>query len=101
MSQNLTSTATAANFGKLSDIASKADIALGILNLVFETIAMMSIFSARQKNIKDIILTGNLSVIPQGVAMFKNLGDMFGVRFTIPKNSTYATVIGAALTEIK
>ena len=88
------------NFGKISDIASKADIALGILNLVFETIAMMSIFSARQKNIKDIVMTGNLSVIPQGVNMFKNLGKMFEYNFVIPENSTFATVVGAALTEI-
>jgi len=100
-SPNLTASATAANFGKVSDIASKADIALGILNLVFETIAMMSIFSARQKNIKDIVLTGNLSVIPQGVNMFKNLGTMFDFNFLIPENATFATVVGAALTDVK
>lgn len=100
ISPNFSSATTAANFGKISDIATKSDIALGILNLVFETIAMMSIFSARQKNINDIVLTGNLSVIPQGREMFSNLGKMFDINFTIPENSTFATVIGAALTKI-
>lgn len=100
ISPSLSASATASNFGKLSDIASKADIALGIINLVFETIAMMSIFSARQKNISEIVLTGNLSVIPQCKDTFLNLGEMFGAHFTIPDNSTYATVVGTALTDI-
>ena len=97
ISPNLSANITAANFGKMSDIASKADIALGIINLVFETIAMMSIFSARQKSVSSIVLTGNLSVIPQTKNRFCGLGEMFGVEFVIPENSTYATVVGAAL----
>ncbi|HAN21429.1 MAG: pantothenate kinase [Clostridiales bacterium GWF2_36_10] len=100
ISPSLSASVTASNFGKLSDIASKSDIALGIINLVFETIAMMSIFSARQKNIREIVLTGNLSVIPQCKGMFTGLGEMFGVHFSIPQNSTFATVVGTALTDI-
>ena len=100
ISPSLSARSTASNFGKVSDIASKADIALGIINLVFETIAMMSIFSARQKNLSDIVLTGNLSVIPQTKSSFASLGKMFGVNFIIPDNSTYATVVGTALTGI-
>ena len=99
ISPHLASNITAANFGKMSDIASRADIALGIINLVFETIAMMAIFSARQKRIRDIVLTGNLTVIPHCKQLFLGLGDLFGVNFSIPDNSIYATVIGAALTD--
>jgi len=100
ISPSLSNSTTASNFGKVSDIASRADIALGIVNLVFETIAMMSIFSARQKSVTEIVLTGNLSVLPQTKDTFLGLGTMFGVNFTIPKNSTYATVVGTALTGI-
>lgn len=88
---------TAANFGKLSDIATDADIALGILNLVCETIAMMTIFAARQRGVHDIVLTGNLTSMPQSKLIFSKLGDMFGYNFRIPENAQYATVIGAAL----
>lgn len=88
---------TAANFGKLSDIATDADIALGILNLVCETIAMMTIFAARQRGIHDIVLTGNLTSLPQSNFFFSKLGSMFGYNFKIPENAQYATVIGAAL----
>ena len=93
----LTNSATASNFGKLSDLASREDIALGLINLVFETVAMLAIFSARMKNIKDIVLIGNLSVLPQAKPIFDNLSKMFNMNFIIPENSAFGTVIGAAL----
>ena len=88
---------TASNFGKISDLASREDIALGLLNMVYETIAMMAIFSARTKNIKDIILIGNLAVLPQSKEIFDKLKNMFNVNIIIPENAAYGTVIGAAL----
>ncbi|MDY3846310.1 MAG: type II pantothenate kinase [Eubacteriales bacterium] len=88
---------TAANFGKLSDMASKNDIALGLVNMVFETIGMMSIFAARSCSVKNIVLTGNLSVSEAARLEFSRLSDMFGVNFIIPENSQFATVIGTAL----
>ena len=88
---------TAANFGKVSDIASKKDVACGIINMVFEIIGMMSIFAARSRKVKDIILTGNLSVSDKAREEFAKLSSMFGVNFIIPDNSQFATVIGTAL----
>ena len=88
---------TAANFGKVSDMATNADLALGISNLVAETIAMMSIFAARSYNIKDIVLIGNLTTIEPIRNVFESLGDTFGVHFVIPENAQFGTVIGAAL----
>ena len=90
---------TAANFGKVSDLASKADTALGILNMVYETIGMCAIFAARKHNIRDIVLTGNLSAVPQCRPIFTALNDMFNVNFTIPDLSQFGPVIGAALGE--
>jgi len=88
---------TASNFGKVSDLASKSDIALGIINMIFETIGMCSIFASRRFDVKDIILTGNLSTIPQAKTIFSYLNEMFDVRFSIPERSQFGTVIGAAL----
>ncbi len=88
---------TASNFGKLSDLANKNDIALGIANMVTETIGMMAIFAARNYKLKDIILTGNLTAIKPITETFLNLGKIFDVNFIIPKNSQFGTVIGAAL----
>jgi type II pantothenate kinase len=88
---------TAANFGKVSDMATGADLALGISNMVAETIAMLSIFAARSYNIRDIVLIGNLTTIAPIRNVFESLGDSFGVRFIIPENAQFGTVIGAAL----
>ncbi len=88
---------TASNFGKIEEGASKNDTAIGIINLVFETAGMMSIFAARSYSTRDIVLTGNLASLPQAEPIFANLSEMFHVNFRIPENSRYATVIGAAL----
>ncbi|MBQ3791761.1 MAG: XRE family transcriptional regulator, partial [Clostridia bacterium] len=86
---------TASNFGNISDIASSADIALGIINMVFETIAMMSIFASRSYNTKDIVLTGNLTTVLEAKEIFEKLSEMFHVNFIIPKYSEFGPVIGA------
>lgn len=90
---------TASNFGKLSDLANKHDIALGIVNMVAETIAMLSVFSARAHGLRDIVLTGNLTSIAPIRRVFEGLEEIFHVRFIIPEQAQFGTVIGAALCE--
>ncbi len=93
MSTNL----TASNFGNLSDLADSHDIALGVANMVAETIAMMAVFAARGHGIENVVLTGNLTTIAPIRRVFEGLGPSFGVRFLIPENASFGTVIGAAL----
>ncbi|MBE6600603.1 MAG: type II pantothenate kinase [Ruminococcaceae bacterium] len=88
---------TASNFGNVSDLADKHDLALGVVNMVAETIAMMAIFAARGNGIKDIVLTGNLATMSPICEVFAALRNSFNVHFTIPQNAQFATVIGAAL----
>ena len=89
---------TASNFGKISDLARKEDIAAGLLNMIYETVGVAAIFAAREKNVRDIVLTGRLSALDSASRTFRDLGDTFGVNFVLPRDSEYATVIGAALT---
>jgi type II pantothenate kinase len=88
---------TAANFGKVSEMATNSDLALGIMNMIFETIAMLAVFAARSYNLKNIVLTGNLTNIPKCHEIFAAMNEHFGVNFIIPENARYGTVIGAAL----
>ena len=88
---------TAANFGKISDIATSGDMALGIINMVFETAGMLGIFAARNAGIRDIVLTGNMTKLPQAGEIFKNLNELFGVNFIIPQSAAFSTAYGAAL----
>ena len=89
---------TAANFGKVSDMATNADLALGVANMVAETVAMMSVFAARGRGVKDVVVIGNLTNIDAVKRVFGNLAS-FGINFVIPENSSFGTVIGAALYE--
>ncbi len=92
---------TASNFGKLSDLASKNDVALGIANMVAETIAMLSVFAARSFGVKNVVLTGNLTALKSITSVFEDLETNFGIKFIIPELSQFATVIGAALCATK
>lgn len=88
---------TASNFGKISDLASKGDIALGIINLVIQNIGMTAIFATRNTDAKHVVLIGNLTSIPQCREIFNGLHSLFGTDFIIPDNAEFATALGAAL----
>lgn len=92
---------TASNFGKISDLASKSDIALGIINLVFQTIGMISVFATKIDHTSDVVLTGNLVNVPQSAEIFDLLGKIFNVNFHIPCNAEYATACGATIVYIE
>lgn len=95
---NLSRDLTAANFGNVSDLAGKEDVARGILNLVFETVGMISVFAARQCGVGDVVLTGNLTRLGFSREKFDEFNRLgYGVRFHIPASAEFSTVIGAAL----
>ena len=89
--------ATASNFGKLSGRASRGDYALGILNLVFQTIGLLAAFAARQEGLPDIVLTGKLTAVPQAREIFAGFTGLYPVTFHFPEHAEYATAVGAAL----
>ena len=90
---------TASNFGKLSDMATNSDLALGLANMVAETIAMLAIFAARNYDLRDVVLIGNLTTIEPIRKVFLGLENDFGIHFIIPENAQFGTVIGAALND--
>ncbi|MBQ8567198.1 MAG: type II pantothenate kinase [Clostridia bacterium] len=96
-SAGLNAELTAANFGRVSDIASKNDIALGLINMVFETVGMMAVFAARQYGIKDIVFTGNLTNMSQTQSVVNMFNSCFDTNIIVPENAQYSTVIGAAI----
>lgn len=94
---NLNPGATASNFGKMSDLATKSDIAIGIINMVFQTIGMMAVFNADKASGEKVVLTGSLTKLPQTGEVFHALTDIAGVEFVIPAHAEFATAAGAAL----
>ncbi|MEG0457188.1 MAG: pantothenate kinase, partial [Oscillospiraceae bacterium] len=94
---NLSPETTASNFGKISDLAEKSDIALGIINLIFQSIGMLSVFACKSSVINDVVLTGNLTQITQAKTIFDTLNKIYKINFIIPKNAEFSTALGAAI----
>ena len=89
--------ATASLFANAQDNASREDIALGLIGLVLQSIGSATILSSLNSDIRDFVLIGNLSLLPQCELLFPVMEKIYDVRFIIPKNSEYCTAIGAAL----
>jgi type II pantothenate kinase len=88
---------TASNFGKMLDSAKSGDIALGILNMVYQVIGMLSVFAAKSRNTDRVIVTGNGSDNPIGKEVLAEITGMYQVHFEYPRDAAYTTAIGAAL----
>jgi type II pantothenate kinase len=88
---------TASNFGKMLDTAATEDIALGIINMVYQVIGMLSVFAARARNINRVIVTGNGSANKIGQKVLSDITGMYGIEFIYPEYAEYTTAIGAAL----
>ena len=93
--QTLPPELTLANFGKLDKNASKADIVIGLVNMVFEVIGMMTAFASINDEIKDVVLIGNIASIPVVKDVLNKIEKTHNVKFTIPENPQYAVAIGA------
>lgn len=89
--------ATASLFANAQANASREDVALGLIGLVLQSIGSATILSSLNSDIRDFVLIGNLSLLPQCELLFPVMEKIYDVRFIIPKNSEYCTAIGAAL----
>ena len=99
---NLPPSATVSNFGNIQDTATSADIALGLVNMIFQSIGMMAVFATLNDTVKDIVVIGSLSVFEHATAVFDALARLNpSIRFHIPQDAIFATAVGAALSEIK
>ena len=88
---------TVSNFGKMSDGASNEDVALAIVNMVFQVIGMLAVFAARAKGSPRVIVTGNGSGNPVGQKVLAEISAMYGTEFVYPADAEYTTAVGAAL----
>ena len=73
------------------------DLAIGICYLVLQTIGSAAVISAKGCGVKDFVLIGNLSRLPQCKEVYEQMEELYGVRFHIPTHSQFCTAIGAAL----
>jgi type II pantothenate kinase len=89
--------ATASNFGKMLDTARQEDLAIGIVNMVYQVIGMLSVFAAKSKQLDRVIVTGNGSSNPIGKKILSFITEMYAIDFEYPAHAEYTTAIGAGL----
>ena len=87
----------ASNFANAQSDASKEDIAAGLIHMVLQSIGSAAWLASIGSDIRDFVLIGNLSLLPQCKEVFPALVTLYNIRFHIPKYSQYCTAIGAAL----
>lgn len=95
----LNSEITAANFANLNSLTTENDIALGLVNMVLQTIFTLGVFAARATSIPDgpIILIGSLTDLKQIDSTRKAFSALYPNKFILPPHAAFATAIGAAL----
>ncbi|NLC41105.1 MAG: type II pantothenate kinase [Clostridiaceae bacterium] len=94
---DLTASTTASNFGKVNDKAKANDLALGIVNLVFQSVGTASVLSARLAGVDKVVFTGNMLRVPQGRDSLKTFSSLYNIEMIVPERAEFATAIGAAL----
>ena len=94
---NMNNKTTASNFGKTNDDATDADFAMGVINMVFQTVGIFAMMAAREHKADTIVLTGSLSRMEAAKPVIVALEELCGVHYTVPEHSEFCTAIGAAL----
>ena len=96
---HLTPSATVANMSKLSERSSRADIAAGLCNMIFQSIGVMAVFAAKQHMTRTIIMVGTITDWPIAQRSLDEVAALHNVTFIVPDHAAFATAIGAALSE--
>lgn len=94
---NMNNHVTASNFGKISDDATEADFAMGVINMVFQIVGTMAMMTANGHHTDQIVLTGSLARMKAAEPVIRALEELYHVHYVIPEDCEYATAIGAAL----
>lgn len=87
---------TAANLCKTDENTSRADWALGLLNLVMQTIGSMAYLTASGHGVETIVFTGGPTGIKETRDIIAPFTRAYGMEFLVPDYAECATAIGAA-----
>ena len=89
---------TACNFGKVAELATREDIAAGIVHMVLESIFHTGTLIAQDKGVDEFILIGSLANFDECEFISSRCANMAGenVHFVVPDKGGFGTAIGAA-----
>lgn len=88
--------ATSSNLGKMKSTATDEDVALGLMNMIFQAAGTLAVFACRNVNLKKAVIGGSTATLNQARIMLGQVGELYDIDFIIPKQAAYMTAIGAA-----
>lgn len=94
---NLSADMTASNFAKFSHLSTQQDIALGIANLVGQSIATLAVEKAKRLGLTTIIIGGKFSRLSFIVDRIETTAKFFGMEVIVPPHAGFMTTIGACV----
>ena len=86
---------TLSNFGKFEKDCKNEDIVIGLINMIFEVIGMMAVFITSKMDIKDVILVGNITVLPGVKYVLDRIEKVQNIKFIVPENTEFGVALGA------
>ena len=89
--------AVASLFCNARSDASREDIAIGLIWTVLQSVGQSAVLASIGSNIREYVMIGNLTLLPQCRVVFPPIEKLYGVKFIIPEYSEFCTAIGAAL----
>ncbi len=109
--------ATASNFGKVSmqtakavcskhneqnalACCKKADLALGICNLIGETIGSIAYFASQKYQLEKIVLIGKVTRVKSILKIIQTTSKIYNKKIIVPHNADFGTAIGAGLVKV-
>ena len=95
--ETLPDDATSSNLGKMKSTATDEDVALGLMNMIFQTAGTLAVFACRNVNLKRAVIGGSTATLNQARIMLGQVGELYDINFIIPKEAAFMTAIGAAL----
>lgn len=92
----LSENATASNFGKFKSMK-KTDLALGICNLIGETIGSLAYFASQKDDLEKIVLIGKVTRVKSILKIIQNTSKVYNKEILVPENASFGTAIGAGM----
>ena len=62
---------------------------------------LVTVLACQSCDAKTVVLTGSMTTLPQAVTNFQLFEKLYGIRYIIPENATFATAIGAGLCSLR
>lgn len=94
----LSENATASNFGKVAGSGlTQSDLALGICNLIGETVGSIAYFASEKYGLGKIVLIGKVTRVKSILRIIQTTSKIYKKEIIVPENADFGTAIGAGV----